>query len=91
MIHIVAPDEGLGRAILTDEHAQSNYGIPVLVIESPDASAAFGPADTIGDSGIPAATVVFEWAKNPARTPQERQAANSFLRQWPAGPQLEAE
>ena len=88
MTFTVVTDEGAGRAVLTDEHAASSYGLPVLVIEAQDVSGVFGPADAIGGTSITAARIVLGWARRPGRTPEERDAAALFLQQWPEGPQL---
>ncbi len=74
--------------ILTDERAESRYGIPVLVNLQDDATA-YGPADIIDvyHQAQPAAHLVHRFAKR--LTGEEREAAANFLRQWPDGPQLE--
>jgi len=73
--------------VLTDERAESRYGIPVLVNRQDDATA-YGPADIIQvyHQTQPAAHVVHRFAKQ--LTGEEREAAANYLRQWPDGPQL---
>lgn len=76
--------------ILTTEHAQSSHNIPVLLVDG----IAYGPADLV--PGLPnedifgpttAADLVRTWG-NGTRTEDERAAADRYLSQWPAGPQL---
>jgi hypothetical protein len=40
------------------------------------------------DARIYAAQIVTRWALNPKRTEDEKAAADSYLKQWPEGPQL---
>jgi hypothetical protein len=73
--------------VLTDERAESRYGIPVLVNRQDDARA-YGPADIIDvyHKVQPAAHLVHRFVKH--LTGDEREAAANYLRQWPDGPQL---
>ncbi len=73
--------------ILTDERAESRYGIPVLVNRQNDAIA-YGPADILQAyrQTQPAAFYVHRFAKR--LKGEAREAAAAFLRQWPDGPQL---
>ena len=75
---------------LTTERGESSHNIPVLVV----LGVAYGPADLV--AGLPnrdifgettAADLVATWATG-SRTPEERQAADLFCRQWPDGPQV---
>ena len=75
--------------VLTDERAESRYGIPVLINRADDTTA-YGPADIIDvyNKVQPAAHVVHRFAKLAGLKGEEREAAANFLRQWPDGPQL---
>lgn len=91
---LVMKDKEGGTAYLTDESTSSSYGIPILQITAHDIDSDFGPADLIGDLTKPetiltAAQIVYAWAILKVRTKEERQAAKSFLSQWPDGPQIE--
>ncbi len=72
----------LNGYFLTDEHAASSYGIPVLV--APDGEA-LGPLDIIGESGgtgntwRPARFMVERWLRLASRTAGERTAGGRFL------------
>ena len=86
---LITKDEKGGTCHLTTYSPQSHYGIPVLRIDGEDIDGDFGPADIIGTAPdiIYAAEVVAGWAKETGRTTEEIEAARSFLRQWPEGPQ----
>ena len=86
--YLIMTDSKAGTVRLTTDHAASSYGSPVLVIEAEDVKGAYGPADTIGDSGIRGADIVAAWDRKLDRTPEERAAAGSYLRQWFEGPQV---
>ncbi len=80
---------GEQTARLTSHHSRSSHGIAVLVVNGE----AHGAADLVPDPEDPdsmvfAADVVAPWGRAPERTEEERDAAASFLRQWPTGPQL---
>lgn len=90
---LIMQDKKGGTAYLTTESTSSHYGMPVLQITAEDIDGDFGPADIIGDLDKPdtlliAAQIVYVWAMNKKRTPEEVQAAKSFLSQWPDGPQI---
>ena len=81
--------------VLTDERAESRYGIPVLVNRQDDATA-YGPADVFQaypSWGFqPAAHTVIRAFKCHQPCPfnaEEVDAIRNFLRQWPDGPQLQ--
>ena len=72
--------------ILTNEHSESDYGIPVLV-RLQDDSTAYGPADMIDHEGTQrAAHLVARYGKQ--LKGKEREFVQLFLKQWPEGPQL---
>jgi len=73
--------------VLTDERAESRYGIPLLVNKQDDATA-YGPADIIDvyHQVQPAAHLAHRFGKR--LKGEEREAVANFLRQWPDGPQL---
>ena len=75
-----------GSARLTTQSAASKHGRPVLRVEAGDALGDFGPTELIG--GVTAAQIVADWATCFDRTEKERAAAQRFLEQWPAGPQV---
>lgn len=87
MRYLIAKDPEGGTAYLTNENSASRYGIPNLEITSEEVDGIFGPADMVGEDRN-AAALVFAWARLPGRTEEEREAAHSFLRQWPQGPQI---
>lgn len=66
------------RAVLTTEHCDSCFGVPVLVLEGKAGPVAFGPADTMPGGGL-AADYVADWAEVPERTETERAFASSFI------------
>jgi hypothetical protein len=81
---------------LTTESGAACHGLPVLQIKTRDRARAvtcaypdgeYGPAD-ITAPGVTAAAIVAAWARRPGRTPEELQAAQSYLSQWPDGPQV---
>ena len=87
---IVLNDRG-GEARLTTESAASHDGIPVLEVTGDGVIGTFRARDFFGvpPKMMSAARLVCTWGMDPARTPDERDAARRFLRQWPAGPQVE--
>jgi hypothetical protein len=88
MNFIVHADRDLGEYRLTSEDLfGSQRSAPLLVI----ADRAFRPNDMIevDGKGVVAARLVSGWAANPDRTEAELDAARQYLRQWPAGPQLD--
>jgi hypothetical protein len=76
--------------ILTVDHPASHYGIPVLVHRA--TGEGYGPGEIYdfpaSAGGMqPAAHFVARFGKQ--LTGEDRKAAQSFLAQWPQGPQLE--
>jgi hypothetical protein len=65
-------------AVLTTEHRDSCFGVPVLVFEGTTGMAALGPADALPDGQL-AADYVADWADVPERTEGERAFASSFI------------
>lgn len=79
----MSKNESLKIELTTDSPA-SSYGISVARIDGVD----YGPGDRVplGKNALGtrlAASLVYEWAQEPGRTPEEREAARRFLRQWP--------
>ncbi len=70
-------------AVLTDEHAASSYGVPVLVV----AGEALGPKDPLPFVET-AADRVLSWASHPSIDAERRELARRFLASWPEGPQM---
>ena len=93
---ILWPDNEDWEIFLTTESPQSSHGLPVLrqiSKRNPDPSKdwTFGPADRWSpaeNDEQTAADIVMTWAREKSRTQLELEAARSFLRQWPEGPQL---
>ena len=78
MIHIkIESGHCAGQTYLTTESAVSSSGVPMLRIEGED----FGPGDMVWMAGffIAAADIVSAWAKDPARTQDEIEAARRFM------------
>lgn len=76
--------------VLTTDHPQSRYGIPVLLHRQD--GTAYGPADILqpypSRGMAPAAHFVVEMVRVKDLDPEARTAVANFLRQWPDGPQL---
>lgn len=77
-------DEACGTVVLTTDHADSCFGVPVLLI-GPDAAPqgctefeALGPGDTV-PGGARAYEIVSRWADDERRSELERAFASSFL------------
>jgi len=90
---LILKDEKGWTARLTTESPASHYGIPILQITADDVDGDFGPSDIIGtvdkpDELLTAAQIVYAWGTQRDRREEEREAARSFLRQWPEGPQI---
>jgi len=71
------------RIVLTTDHPQSSYGVPVALIDGE----AYGPADRV-QGGMTAAAIVADWASRKERTQDDRRDAARYLRQWHDGPQI---
>ena len=78
---------------LTTESSVSHYGIPVLRVKHPAGNADCGPADSVPRSADEApgtaAQLLCTIHRNKPLTGDTLSAAQSFLSQWPEGPQLE--
>jgi hypothetical protein len=91
MNYLLRTDGHGGEARLTTESPASRHGVPVLEVTGEGIIGTFGPRDVFGvpPKMMSAARLVHTWAMDPARTPQEKDAARRFLKRWPGGPQIE--